>query len=105
MSDYNILIALALIRSTANIGPYMRKYGNLFRVGDCPNNAITNRVGVMDLRLLSGKTAVHSDMIMWSTEDTTENAALQLINVLFGVPQFSMLFEKLAQDHFEMAKY
>ena len=87
------------------IGPYMRKYGNLFRVGDCPNNAITNRVGVIDLRLLSGNTAVHSDMIMWSAEDTTENAALQLINVLFGVPQFSMRFEKLSPDHFEMAKY
>ena len=87
------------------IGPYMRKYGNIFRVGDCPNDAITNRVGIMDLRLLSGDTAVHSDMIMWSPEDTTENAALQLINVIFGVPQFSMRFEKLNKDHFEMAKF
>ncbi|MED0964628.1 glycoside hydrolase family 36 protein [Bacillus paramycoides] len=87
------------------IGPYMRKYGNIFRVGDCPNDAITNRVGIMDLRLLSGNTAVHSDMIMWSPEDTTENAALQLINVIFGVPQFSMRFEKLNKDHFEMAKF
>lgn len=87
------------------IGPYMRKYGNIFRVGDCPNDAVTNRIGVIDLRLFSGNTAVHSDMIMWSEEDTVENAALQLINVLFGVPQFSMRFERLSESHLKMTEY
>ncbi|MEK4761247.1 glycoside hydrolase family 36 protein [Viridibacillus sp. FSL E2-0187] len=87
------------------IGPHMRKYGNIFRVMDCPNDAITNRVGVIDLRLFSGSTAVHSDPIMWNKKDTVESAALQLINVLFGVPQFSMRFENLSHSHLEMAKY
>lgn len=41
------------------IGPAMREFGNMFRVGDCPENASTNRVGVVDLRLTSGHTAVH----------------------------------------------
>ena len=39
------------------IGPAMREFGNMFRVGDCPENASTNRVGVVDLRLTSGHTA------------------------------------------------
>ncbi|TQR37395.1 glycoside hydrolase family 36 protein [Brevibacillus brevis] len=87
------------------IGPFMRRFGNIFRVADCPNDAVTNRVGTIDLRLFSGKTAVHSDMLMWSPEDTVENAALQLINVLFAVPQLSMRFEKLPPEHIEMTKF
>ena len=57
------------------IGPNMRKYGNLFRVSDCPNDLISNRVGMVDLRLLCGDTAVHSDMLMWNPEESLENAA------------------------------
>jgi len=67
-------------------GPAMRQYGNIFRVADCPNDYQTNRVNSIDLRLLAGNTAVHSDMIMWNQADRVENAALQLINVLFAVP-------------------
>ncbi|MFP4199623.1 MAG: hypothetical protein ACLFSO_08545 [Halanaerobium sp.] len=54
------------------IGPYMRKYGNIFRVNDCPGDAVTNRVRTIDLRLLAGETAVHSDMLMWSRNDCVE---------------------------------
>ncbi len=87
------------------IGPYMRKYGNLFRVMDCPNDSITNRIGSTDIRLLSGNTAAHSDPLMWNTNDNTESAALQLINILFSVPQFSMRFEDLSEEHFKMSKF
>ena len=72
------------------IGPAMRKYGNIFRVGDEPNNAGGNREGSMLLKVLSGNTAVHSDMVMWHYEDTVESAAMQLIHVLFTVPQISV---------------
>ena len=51
------------------IGPNMRKYGNMFRVADCPDAYITNKVGVLDLRLLSGSTAVHSDMLIWNENE------------------------------------
>jgi len=87
------------------IGPYMRKYGNMFRVTDCPNDSITNRIGSMDIRLLCGNTAAHSDPIMWNSKDTVESAALQLINVLFSVPQFSMRFENLTEEHFKMSSF
>ena len=30
------------------IGPNMRKYGNMFRVSDCPNSAPSNRIGIVD---------------------------------------------------------
>lgn len=32
------------------------KYGNMICVGDCPCNSIQNCVGIIDLRLTSGKT-------------------------------------------------
>lgn len=87
------------------IGPCMRKYGNIFRVGDCPNNALTNRMGVLDLRLLSGETAIHSDMLMWNPREPVESAALQLINIAFSVPQFSMDLTQLSPEHLAMSKF
>jgi len=87
------------------IGPCMRKYGNIFRVNDCPGDAVTNRVGTIDLRLLAGETAVHSDMLMWATDDSAASAALQLLNVLFAVPQFSMKLSDLSEEHLAVAEF
>lgn len=77
------------------VGPNIRKYGNIIRVGDCPLSAVSNRVGVVDLRLLSGNTAVHSDMLMWHEDETAEDAAIQVISCLFGTLQFSVNLDKL----------
>ena len=87
------------------IGPLMRKYGNMFRAGDCPNSYHYNRVRITDLRLLSGNTAVHSDMLMWHPKDPVESAALQLHNTLFSVPQISVMLDKIPDDHLEMVKF
>jgi alpha-galactosidase len=87
------------------IGPAMRKYGNMFRVGDCPLDMSTNRVGSVDIRLLAGNTPAHADMIIWSPEDTVESAALNIINALFAVPQISIIFDKYPQDHLQMLKF
>lgn len=84
------------------IGPAMRKYGNIFRVGDEPNNAGGNRVGSMLLRALSGNTAVHSDMVMWYYGDTVESAAMQLIHALFTVPQISVRLDEVPASHIAM---
>lgn len=84
------------------IGPAMRKYGNIFRVGDEPNNAAGNRVGSMLLRALSGNTAVHSDMVMWHYDDTVESAAMQLIHALFTVPQISVRLAEVPDSHVAM---
>ena len=87
------------------IGPSIRKYGNMLRVGDCPGDILANRSQIINLRMTSGKTAVHSDMIMWSEKDTAENAALQFANIIFSVPQISMLVKSLPVEHIEMLKF
>lgn len=91
-------------RQTYN-GPRMRTYGNIFRAVDCPMGAMENRVRVTDIRLLAKESAVHSDMIMWNTEDSAEDAALQIINVLFSVPQISVRIEELNQSHYKMIHF
>lgn len=86
------------------IGPAMRKYGNIFRVGDEPNNAMGNRVGSMLLRALCGNTAVHCDMVMWHYEDTVESAAMQFIHALFTVPQISVRLDEVPAAHVAMIR-
>lgn len=87
------------------VGPAIRKYGNMFRVGDCPNDAYTNRQGTVDLRFTSGSTAVHSDMLMWNREDKVESAALQIASILYSVPQISVKLATLPEDHKKMLEY
>lgn len=87
------------------VGPVMLKYGNMFRAFDCPMDPVTNRVSIVNLRLTSGKRAVHSDMIMWDNDEPTETAADKLINVLFSVPQISVRINELSRDHYKMLKY
>ena len=87
------------------IGPLMRKYGNMFRAGDSPNAAVDNRVRTVDLRLLSGDTAVHSDMFMWHSGEPVETAALQILNILFSVPQLSVRLADIPEEHRQMVTF
>lgn len=87
------------------VGPLMRKYGNLFRGVDCPNNAVSNRLEITNLRLHSGNTAVHSDMFIWRKEEPVESAALQILNILYSVPQLSVRLEEMPEDHLNMIRY
>jgi alpha-galactosidase len=89
----------------AYIGPLMRKYGNMFRASDSPNAYLANRVKVVDLRLLSGTTTVHADMIMWHESEPVEAAAFQFLNILFSVPQVSVRFRQVPKDHLQMIKF
>jgi len=109
---YDILNALKKINSEIMIefrqkyvGPAMRKYGNMFRAADCPNDLLENRVRTVDLRLLAGKTAVHSDMLVWPKEETPEIAALQILNVIFSVPQVSCILTDLPMSHKKMIAF
>lgn len=86
-------------------GPAMRKYGNMFRAFDCPGDAVMNRVRIADIRMLCGTTAVHSDMVTWHNEEAVEIAALQIINVLFGVPQLSIFLTKAPKEHVQMVAF
>ncbi|MFH6602840.1 glycoside hydrolase family 36 protein [Maribacter algicola] len=87
------------------VGPAMRKYGNMFRATDCPNLSSVNRIRTSDLRLLSGSTAVHSDMLMWHYDEPVEVAALQILNVMYSVPQISVRLEDIPEDHFKMIRF
>lgn len=87
------------------IGPAIRKYGNILRVCDCPCDALANRRAIIDLRLTSGKTAIHSDMLMWHKDDTAESVALQIASVLFAVPQISVLLGEIPEDHKRTLKF
>lgn len=87
------------------IGPQIRKYGNLLRVSDCPGSGISNRVGTIDLRLLSGETAVHSDMLMWHRDEKPEDAALQVISCIFSTVQISLELENITDEMKKMLTF
>jgi len=87
------------------VGPIMRKYGNIFRVADCPDDYLSNRVGVFDLRMLELDSAVHSDMLMWHPDEKPETAALQIINVIFSTMQYSAKLENMTPGTYEMSKF
>ena len=80
-------------------GPVVSKYGNMMRVWDCPMDSARNRIQSLNLRLVCGACAVHSDMIVWNVCDTPENVAQQLWGTMFSVPQISVRMEELNEDH------
>jgi alpha-galactosidase len=87
------------------VGPSMRGFGNLFRAGDCPRDYRRNRIAVTDLRVMAGRTAVHADMILWHPDEPAESAALQFINVLFAVLQYSMRIGELSPEHLALSRF
>lgn len=87
------------------IGPFIRKFGNMLRVADCPGDMTVNRSGVASLRLSSGNTAVHADMLEWHFSDTAENAARFILNTIFGTVQYSVMLRKLPESHREMVRH
>ena len=87
------------------IGPHMRKFGNMFRVSDCPCDYIENRMALLDLRMLMGNSAVHSDMLMWHKDESAEQNALQIIGIIFGVMQYSSKLDSLNDRTKKMSKF
>lgn len=81
------------------IGPCMRQYGNMFRATDCPMDPLANRAHTLDLRLSSGNTAVHSDMLMWGKGESAEEASKQFWSILFAVPQISVKLDEIPASH------
>lgn len=81
------------------MGPAIRQYGNMIRACDCPGNAKDNRMRISSLRLTSGLSAVHADMLEWHPEETPENVGRTLISAIFGVIQYSMMLDRLPEAH------
>lgn len=86
------------------IGSLMRTFGNMLRSSDCPNDSYSNRLNTLSLRMTSGNTAVHSDMVMWNYDEPVEEAAYQLTSILFAVPQISLRHENMPESHIKMLK-
>lgn len=64
-----------------------------------------NRVNGINLRFITDKTAVHSDMLMWHVDTSAESAALQIANSFFLVPQISVRIENLPESHKKMLAF
>lgn len=84
------------------IGPAIRQYGNMLRAGDCPGDALANRVRTANLRLTSGRSAVHADMLEWNAAETTENAARFVLSSMFSVIQYSVMLRTIPEAHKRM---
>ena len=87
------------------IGPLSRRWGNVFRAEDCPNSSLTNRVSLLDIRLLCGRTVTHADPIMWNPGESPQSAAMQFTHTLFSVPQVSVRLASLPPEHREMLRF
>lgn len=86
------------------MGPAILQYGNMMRCADCPADPTANRKRICDLRLTSGGIAVHSDMLVWSHDETPEGAALPILNALFSTIQYSMVLAKVPAAHREVIR-
>ena len=89
----------------AYVGPSIRRFGNMLRATDCPLAMVENRNHIARIRLAAGNTAVHSDMLEWRADDMPENAALFILNSIFGVVQYSMHLGALGEDHIRMTTH
>ena len=87
------------------VGPAIRPFGNMMRASDCPSCIATNRIKTVDLRLTSGSTPVHGDMLEWDLGASAEDAALQLLATLFAVPQISVRIADLPPRHRAMLRF
>lgn len=87
------------------VGPGMRRFGNMLRVGDCQNDGYTNHISMTDIRLIAGNTAVHSDMLTWDASEPVEDSALQVLDALFGVLQYSLFIDRQDEAHMKMSRY
>ena len=81
-------------------GPAIMATANMIRVGDCPQDYLTNRVGAIDLRLHT-HAAVHSDMVQFNPDEPVEVSALQIVNILFCTPQISLMFDRISDEQRE----
>ncbi len=84
------------------VGPGIRQYGNMLRATDCPGDLLANRRRIANLRLTSGETAVHADMLEWNKAETAESAARFVLSSVFGVIQYSVMLRDAPESHRRM---
>ena len=87
------------------VGPAIRQYGNMLRTADCPGDMRGNRQRIANLRLTSGHTAVHADMLEWNNADSPESVARYILSSMFGVVQYSVMLNDLPSEHMRMLRH
>lgn len=87
------------------VGAAVRRHADIVRAADCPGDVLSNRIRTLELRLCCPGMAVHSDMISWNYRESAESAALQLLNVIFSVPQISVRLDELSDEHRKMLDF
>ena len=81
-----------------------RSYSNLYRSSDVPINPGLNRWQATLLRLLAPDRAVHTDPGLWHPDDSDENVAVHLINLLAAVPMVSVELDTYPQSHLALLR-
>lgn len=87
------------------VGPAIRQYGNMFRASDCPGNMQSNRGRIANLRLTSGTTAVHADMLEWNVAEKPEVVARHILSAIYGVVQYSAMLREVPESHLRVMKH
>lgn len=87
------------------IGPAIRQYGNMLRAGDCPGDLQGNRLRIANLRLTSGQTPVHADMLEWNSDETPQTAARHILSAMYGVIQYSLMLRDIPESHVEVIQH
>jgi alpha-galactosidase len=82
-----------------------RSYSNIYRSSDVPLNYTLNRWQAIMLRLLAPDRAVHLDPALWHDDETDENVAVHLINVIVSVPMISVELDRYPQSHLDLIRY
>ena len=80
------------------VGAEIVNHCNMLRVADCAADPVTNRIGIGSLRLVNRATAIHSDMLLWGRKETPVNCMRQMLNIMFSVPQISVLLTKVPEE-------
>ena len=80
------------------VGPEIVNHCNMLRVADCAADSVTNRIGIGSLRIVNGATAIHSDMLLWGKKESPVNCMRQMLNIMFSVPQISVLLTKVPPE-------
>ena len=84
------------------VGPAIRQYGNMMRASDCPGDLLANRCRTANLRLTSGGSAVHSDMLEWNRDERPEVAARHVLSAMFATIQYSIMLRTCPDAHKRM---
>jgi alpha-galactosidase len=82
-----------------------RRWSNVYRASDVPLNFAANRWQVTMLRLLAPDRAVHLDPGLWHPEDTDDNVAVHLINLIASVPMVSVDLARYPSSHRDLIRH